>query len=195
MVLAMVGMMVFYFRSGSVTGRNPMFLLFPAMMVLSLVGSTVLGSRGARRAGEIDADRREYLVYLDAVGECADRTAVEQHRELHQNHPPPDTLWTLAGTDRMWQRRWNDDDFTEIRIGIGERPLRNRLVSAPATGDGTTDPLTASALDRLLRTVATVPDVPVTVAVNRCQRIDIGGDDPGGAGTRHAVPAGVVAWT
>lgn len=180
MVLAMVGMMVFYFRSGSVTGRNPMFLLFPAMMVLSLVGSTVLGSRGARRAGEIDADRREYLVYLDAVGECADRTAVEQHRELHQNHPPPDTLWTLAGTDRMWQRRWNDDDFTEIRIGIGERPLRNRLVSAPATGDGTTDPLTASALDRLLRTVATVPDVPVTVAVNRCQRIDIGGDDPGG---------------
>ena len=180
MLLAMAGMMVFYFRSGSVTGRNPMFLLFPAMMVLSLVGSTVLGSRGARRAGEIDADRREYLAYLDAVGECAERTAVEQHRGLHQNHPPPDTLWTLAGTDRMWQSCWNDDDFTEIRIGIGERPLRTRLVPAPATGDATTDPLTVSARDRLLRTAASVPSVPVTVHVNRHRRIDVGGDDPRG---------------
>ena len=180
MLLAMAGMMVFYFRSGAATGRNPMFLLFPAMMVLSMVGSTVLGSRGARRAGEIDADRREYLVYLDAVGECADRTAVEQHRALHQDHPPPDALWTFAGTERMWQRRWSDDDFTEIRVGIGAGPLRTRLVTAPATGDGTTDPLTASAFDRLLRAAATVPDVPVTLVVNRHRRIDVGGDDPRG---------------
>jgi S-DNA-T family DNA segregation ATPase FtsK/SpoIIIE len=180
MLLAMAGMMVFYFRSGSVAGRNPMFLLFPAMMVLSLVASTVLGSRGARRAGEIDADRREYLVYLDAIGACAHRTAAEQHRRLHQNHPSPDALWTLAGSDRMWQYRCNEADFTEIRIGIGERPLRTRLVPTPAAGDGATDPLTASALDRLLRTTATVPDVPVTVALNRHRRIDVGGDDPRG---------------
>lgn len=180
MLLAMAGMMVFYFRSGSATGRNPMFLLFPAMMVLSMVGSTVLGSRGARRAGEIDADRREYLVYLDAIGECAERTAAEQHRVLHRNHPPPDTLWTLAGSGQMWQRRWKDDDFTEIRVGIGERPLSTRLVAAPATGDGTTDPLTASALDRLLQTAATVSDVPVTVVVKRHRRMDVGGDDPRG---------------
>jgi len=180
MLLAMAGMMVFYFRSGSVAGRNPMFLLFPAMMVLSLVGSTVLGSRGARRAGEIDADRREYLVYLESIDACAGRTAVEQHRWLHENHPPPDALWTLVGTDRMWQRRCNDADFTEIRIGIGERPLRTRLVPTPAAGDGAPDPLTESALDRLLRTFATVPDVPMTVAVNQHRRIDVGGDDPRG---------------
>ena len=130
MLVAMAGMLVFYFRSGSVTGRNPMFLLFPAMMVLSLVGSTILGSRGARRAGEIDADRREYLLYLDALEECVGRTASEQHRWLYRNHPPPDALWNLAGTDRMWQRRWNDEDFTETRVGIGERPLRHRLVAA-----------------------------------------------------------------
>lgn len=180
MLLAMAGMMVFYFRSGSASNRNPMFLLFPAMMVLSLIGSTVLGSRGARRAGEIDADRREYLAYLDAIGECAGRTAAEQHRRLHQNHPPPDALWTLAGTERMWQRRWRDDDFTEIRVGVGERPLCTTLVPSPAAGDGAADPLTTSALDRLLRTVASVPQVPVTVVVNRFQRLDVGGDDPGG---------------
>ncbi len=174
MLLAMAGMMVFYFRSGSVTGRNPMFLLFPAMMVLSMIGTTVLGSRGARRAGEIDADRREYLVYLDAIGECAGRTAAEQHHRLHRNHPPPDALWTLAGTSRMWQRRWDDDDFTEIRVGIGERPLCTRLVPKQTADDGVADPLTTSALDRLLRTAATVPDVPVTVAVNRYRRIDVG---------------------
>lgn len=180
MLLAMAGMLVFYFRSGSVTGRNPMFLLFPAMMVLSMIGSTVLGSRGTRRAGEIDADRREYLVYLDAIGECAGRTAAEQHRWLHQNHPPPDALWTLAGTERMWQRRRREDDFTEIRVGIGARPLCTPLVPSPAAGDGVTDPLTTSALDWLLRTVACVPEVPVTVVVNQFRRIGLGGDDPRG---------------
>ncbi|MUL77288.1 type VII secretion protein EccCb [Mycolicibacterium sp. CBMA 226] len=192
MLLAMAGMMVFYFRSGSGTGRNPMFLLFPAMMVLSMVGSTVLGSRGARRAGEIDADRREYLVYLDAVGACAGRTAAEQHCRLHQNHPPPDSLWTFAGTDRMWQRRWDDDDFTDIRVGIGERPLCTRLVPVPAAGDGVTDPLTASARERLVHTAATVPDVPVTVAVNRHRRIDVGGDDA--RGLARAMVCQLAVW-
>lgn len=178
MLVAMAGMMVFYFRSGSVTGRSPVFLLFPAMMVLSMIGSTVLGSRGARRAGEIDADRREYLVYLDALEECAGRTAAEQHRLLHQNHPPPAALWTLTGTDRMWQRRWNDEDFTEMRVGVGERPLCTRLVPSPATGGEMTDPVAASAFERLLTTGATVPEVPVTVVLRRHRRLDVG-DAPG----------------
>lgn len=192
MLLAMAGMVVFYFRSGPATGRNPMFLLFPAMMVLSLVASTVLGSRGARRAGEIDADRREYLVYLDAIGDCAERTAVEQHRALHQHHPPPDVLWTFAGSGRMWQRRWNDDDFTEIRVGLGQCPLRTRLVPAPATGDEMTDPLTASARDRLLRTAVTVPDVPITVVVSQLRRVDVGGDDP--RGQARALVCQLALW-
>ena len=159
-------------------------------MVLSLVGSTILGSRGARRAGEIDADRREYLLYLDALEECVGRTASEQHRWLYRNHPPPDALWNLAGTDRMWQRRWNDEDFTETRVGIGERPLRHRLVAAPATGDGATDPVTTSALDRLLTNSVTVPEVPVTVVLNRYRRIEVGDD----RGLSRAMVCQLASW-
>ncbi|MFX7772394.1 hypothetical protein ABTJ87_19900, partial [Acinetobacter baumannii] len=80
----------------------------------------------------------------------------------------------------MWQRRRREDDFTEIRVGIGARPLCTPLVPSPAAGDGVTDPLTTSALDWLLRTVACVPEVPVTVVVNQFRRIGRGGDDPRG---------------
>ncbi|MUL64085.1 type VII secretion protein EccC [Mycobacterium sp. CBMA 234] len=192
MLLAMAGMLVFYFRSGSATGRNPMFLLFPAMMVLSMIGSTVLGSRGARRAGEVDADRREYLVYLEAIGDCADRTAMEQHAWLHENHPGPDGLWTVAGSNRMWQRRPDDEDFAEVRVGIGDARLSTRLVTSPVAGDGVTDPLTASALDRLLQTHASVPGVPVTVVVSRYRRLDIGGD--GARSLLRAMVCQLAVW-
>lgn len=42
MVMAMAGMMVFYFRSGNVASRNPMFLLFPVMMAVSVLGSVLV---------------------------------------------------------------------------------------------------------------------------------------------------------
>lgn len=52
--------------------------------------------------------------------------------------------------------------------------------------------MTASALDRLLRTAATVPDVPVTVVVNRLRRIDVGGDDP--RGQARAMACQLAMW-
>lgn len=34
-------------------------------------------------------------------------------------HPAPDTLWAIAASPRMWERRAGDDDFAEVRVGVG----------------------------------------------------------------------------
>jgi S-DNA-T family DNA segregation ATPase FtsK/SpoIIIE len=81
MLVAASGMALLYFTSG--TNRSPMFMFFPVMMVVSMVGSLAYGSRGSRRTGELDQDRREYLRYLDALDDAASRTAVAQHRSMH----------------------------------------------------------------------------------------------------------------
>ena len=47
MVVAAVGMMVIYFTSGGTAMRSPMFMFFPAMMLVSLLGTVALGARGA----------------------------------------------------------------------------------------------------------------------------------------------------
>ena len=64
MVVATVGMMVIYFTSGGSAMRNPMFMFFPVMMLVSMLGTVVLGARGGSRTAEINQDRRDYLRYL-----------------------------------------------------------------------------------------------------------------------------------
>src|SRR3954453_12279808 len=83
MVVAMGGMTVLYFTSGAASSRGPMFLFFPVMMLVSVLGSVAHQSRGARRGGELDGDRRTYLRYLDELDGTLARSAEAQHASLH----------------------------------------------------------------------------------------------------------------
>ena len=70
MVVATGGMMALYFTSGSGAMRNPMFMFFPVMMLMSVVGTLAYGARGTNRTAELNEDRRDYLRYLDTVDDC-----------------------------------------------------------------------------------------------------------------------------
>jgi S-DNA-T family DNA segregation ATPase FtsK/SpoIIIE len=174
MMVATLGMSALYFTSGA--ARNPMFLLFPVMMLVSAIGSLAHGARGAQRSAELDQDRRRYLSYLDELEGSAVNTALAQGRSLWWNHPDPAALWTLVGGARMWERRPGDVDFAAVRVGLGTRPLATRLVSSASAPSGDCDPVTHLALDRLLQQRATVADVPVTVALTEHQVVVVEGD-------------------
>ncbi|MDO3638934.1 type VII secretion protein EccCa [Mycolicibacterium arseniciresistens] len=174
MVVAAGGMMVLYFTSGASGPRSPMYLLFPVMMVLSLVGTLAYGLRGARTA-ELDQGRRNYLRYLQALDRAAAETARAQHRSSHWRHPPPDGLWTLAGGARMWERAPTDDDFGHVRLGLGTQPLSTRLIAPPARPVEEPDPVATSAVDRLIGSRGIVTDVPVAVDLFRGDAIAVTG--------------------
>lgn len=162
MVVAAGGMMVLYFTSGASGSRSPMYLLFPVMMLLSLVGTLAYGLRGARTA-ELDQGRRTYLRYVQALDRAAADTARAQHSSSHWRHPSPDGLWTVAGGARMWERAPTDDDFGHVRLGVGAQPLSTRLIPPPARPVEEPDPVTTSAVDRLIASRGVVPGVPVAV--------------------------------
>src|SRR5438128_531131 len=103
MIVAMGGMTALYFTSGAASARSPMFLALPVMMLVSVLGSVAMQSRGARRGGELDRDRRAYLRYLDALDDGLGRTAEAQHESLHWSHPEPSVVWTLLGGPRRWE--------------------------------------------------------------------------------------------
>ncbi|MFN3002737.1 type VII secretion protein EccCa [Mycolicibacterium wolinskyi] len=181
LVIAMVGMMAVYFGSGPAAARGPAFMFFPVMMVMSVLGTLVYSLRGNGRAAELTRDRSEYLRYLDGLDAVAAATAQAQWETLHGEHPAPATLWLLVGTDRMWVRAPDDRGFGDVRIGIGVRPLLTRLV-APAAGPAEDrDPVTAAALDDLMRNRSVVADVPVTVNICSRAHLAVGGpsDDAG----------------
>ena len=70
MILASLGMVAFILTSDG--ARNPFFLMFPIMMVMSTIGMVVGGGggrSGGQRKAEMDEDRKDYLRYLDQMRE------------------------------------------------------------------------------------------------------------------------------
>ncbi|WP_019972241.1 type VII secretion protein EccC [Mycobacterium sp. 141] len=193
LVLAMAGMMVVYFSSGAATSRGPMFTLFPVMMVMSALGTLAYSVRGNGRTAELNRDRRNYLNYLDGIDIAAAGTASAQRDSLHSAYPHPELLWTLVGTDRMCRRRPADPDFCVVRIGVGEVALATRLVAPELPASTEQDPVTATAVRRLVERRSTVPDVPVTMELPNSGNIFVVGDRPEARALVRAVICGLAA--
>jgi S-DNA-T family DNA segregation ATPase FtsK/SpoIIIE len=172
--IAAVGAMAVAYYSRSAVARNPAFLIFPLMMLVSTVTTVI--SNADRRRGAINAERADYLTYLSDVRADVVNTAAAQYQSLFWCHPDPDTLWTLVGGCRMWERRASDSDFCQVRIGLGTLPLATRLVPPTIETNGRQDPVTVSALQRFLRTHSTVPNLPLTLSLREVAAVSVGGD-------------------
>ena len=176
MVVATVGMMAVYFTSGAAAVRNPMFVLFPVMMLMSVLGTLAYGGRGANRSAELNEDRQVYLRYIDALDSAVRKTTEDQHRSLHWSHPAPRSLWTLVGGRRMWERRPDDQDFCLVRVARGDQALSTPLAMPDLGRVEELDPVTVTAMRRLVRQRSVVKDVPITVALRAFSVITIDGD-------------------
>jgi S-DNA-T family DNA segregation ATPase FtsK/SpoIIIE len=174
MAVATAGMMAAAFGSRTAVTRNPMFLAFPAMMLISVV-VTALAGRDGRRSAELDRDRADYLSYLSALRASVTKAAAGQYSSLIWCHPDPESLWTLIGGPRMWERRPGDADFGQVRIGTGIRPLAGRLVPPDRPPDRV-DPVTASALHNFLEVHSTIASAPVSIGLRGAPAVTIDGD-------------------
>jgi len=177
MVVAMVGMIVLLFSTGGAAARSPITLLFPAMMMFSMVGMFAGGGRsGGQRKAEMNEDRKDYLRYLGQMRERAREAANEQRAALEWNHPDPAALWSLATSRRMWERRTSDADFCHLRVGRGSQRLATRLVP-PQTGPvDELEPITTLALRRFVRAHSIVPELPISISLRGFAAIGISGD-------------------
>jgi S-DNA-T family DNA segregation ATPase FtsK/SpoIIIE len=172
--LATLAVMAAAFLSGSAAARNPMFVGFPVMTLVSLVAATA--GRGPRRGRRLDDDRVNYLAYLRGLRATVTEIATAQRVSLHWSHPDPDTLWTLIGGARMWERRAPDPDFCRIRVGVGAQPLAARLAAPEPSSHEPTDPVTAVALRRFLSAHSLVAGAPITADLVPAGRVTIDGD-------------------
>jgi S-DNA-T family DNA segregation ATPase FtsK/SpoIIIE len=167
--LITAGVMAATFFSGPAATRSPTFLAFPMMMLVS-VALTALTGRGHGRG--IDAARTEYLGYLSGLRGTVTDTAAAQRSSLARAHPDPDTLWTLIGGPRMWERQSPDPEFCRVRVGVGNLPLATRLVAPEARPLEQSDPVTAAALEQFLRVQSTVADAPLAIPLSGDVAVD-----------------------
>ena len=176
MLIAGAGMMTVYLTSGAQSMRSPMYMFFPVMMLTSVLGTLVYGARGTSTNAEINRDRQKYLNYLETVDRETAGIADSQRASLRWCHPEPGALWTLAGSRRMWERRPEDADYCLVRVGIGEQALSTGLSEPDLSGADELDPVTVTAMRRVIRNRSIVADTPVTLALRRFSVITINGD-------------------
>jgi S-DNA-T family DNA segregation ATPase FtsK/SpoIIIE len=176
MIVAVLGMVAYILLIPGQDRTNPMFLLFPIMMVVSTVGMFA-GGRGASQAkAEMNEDRKDYLRYLGQMRERARESAREQRAALEWSHPDPAALWSIADSRRVWVRRSSDPDFCHVRICRGSQRLATRLVP-PQTGPvDELEPITTLALRQFVRAHSIVPDLPIAISIRGFAAINISGE-------------------
>ncbi len=178
MLVAVVGMIALMITVGGrdIT-RNPTFLIFPTMMVMSVAGMFMGGSgRPGKAAAELDEERKDFFTYLAGLRDDAGETGGAQRAALEWSHPDPRALIEVAGGRRMWERRPTDSDFCHVRVGVGTHRLATRLL-APETGPPEDlEPVSTNALRRFVSTHSVVHALPTAVSLRAFPTITFEGN-------------------
>ncbi|ODR09360.1 type VII secretion protein EccC [Mycobacterium sherrisii] len=172
--------------SGSTAARTPAFLVFPLMMLVSMV-LTAISQPGHRQRGRLDGQRHEYLEYLSELRARVTDTAAAQRESLRRDHPDPARLWTLIGGPRMWERHAGDPDFAVVRVGVGHCPLSTRLIGPEIQPGQRADPVTVAAARRFVDSYATVEQAPITIDLTANEYLTIVGDPAQARGLLRAM--------
>ena len=146
---------------------KPLFIVASGLFALGSVGMGIgmyVQQRSGRRGKAAD-DRRRYLEYLTRVRARLREVARAQRVAAAWRHPDPADLWTIAlCPERVWERRPGDDDFLDVRVGLGPRPLATRPVLELDEGPAAEyEPVSLAAARRLVERQGTVAEQPVTV--------------------------------
>jgi S-DNA-T family DNA segregation ATPase FtsK/SpoIIIE len=178
-------------------GGGPQTYLIGGLFGISALAMVATGWGATSAAGgraELAAARRDYLRYLADVRDLVRRTAREQHRAAHHRHPDPRWLWAMVPGPRLWERRRDDPDVAEVRVGVGTRPLATPLSAVPAGPGEEPDPDAEAAQARLVHTYRQVGDLPLPLALPALPRVRLAGDMEVAAGVARAVVAQLATF-
>ncbi|MEV8021603.1 type VII secretion protein EccCa [Streptomyces sp. NPDC086554] len=174
-MLGMGGSVVFFFMPSS----HPFMKIMGMVMVASTVAMSVAMLIRYRRGtqGQLADMRRDYLRYLKQTRRQALDTAKAQRDAQYYLHPSPEQLWALvAEGSRVWERRTGDEDFGQVRVGLGPQALATPLVPPQTAAVDELEPLTAGAMQRFLATHSTLEDLPMAVSLRAFYHVTVSGD-------------------
>ncbi len=178
MVVAVVGMMAMMFVTG---GRNvltnPLSMMFPLMMLMSMAGMFANNRGGSgKKAAELNEERKDYFRYLDQLRDDVRKTGGLQRDALLWSHPEPIDLQALIGTRRMWERRPADPDFGHARVGVGSHRIATQLAWPETAPVEDLEPVSTVALRRFVRTHSVVHGLPTALSLRAFPAVNLEGD-------------------
>ncbi len=170
---AAMGLMMGVQRGG------PLTYVAGGMYGVSILGMIAMMATNTTGPGkrEMIESRRQYLRHLAQLRAQVRHTVRRQREAIYYRHPDPDTLWSLADSGRLWERRRGDADFIVVRVAVGAQEIATRLVPPQTRPVDELEPLCAMALRKFVNTYSVVPDLPVAVALRDFSHIYVRGAD------------------
>ncbi|ONI87837.1 secretion protein EccC [Actinosynnema sp. ALI-1.44] len=185
MGLGSIAMVMMFVRPGS----GLMSYIGGGMMLLSVVGMLVvqLFRNSVTHKQKLHGHRRDYIRYLTQLRRQVRKSLAAQQRAGRWIHPDPRALWSMALGYRLWERRPAQDDFGEVRIGVGTQRSTLKLLPPDTKPIEDLEPLAAHALRRFLRAYSTLPNAPIAVYLRGFGQIQFSGEDEAVLGLARAV--------
>lgn len=158
-------------------GFNPVYILFPLMMMVSM-GGMMYGQKGGKSKGQVEQDRKAVSRGVGAAREKVSEHGLSMHKAMQNAYPDPKMLAGIVGTKRMWQVQPTsvDFDFSAIRFGIGEVELGTQMTTPEAPPGEFLEPVSWVSVVRFLRHQSTLSNIPVALTTSRFPVIGFTGD-------------------
>src|SRR5690606_17599366 len=153
-----------------------------------------MGRGNDEQASQLDANRRDYFRYLSQTRRNFAKTAAEQRSSVAYRHPDPDSLWTVVGGVRMWERRLDAEDFGSVRLSVGTQQSAKRITPPESQPIEDLEPLTTGALRRVIRTHRVIQSVPLAVDLRGFRGIRLVGDEEACRRLAFSLVAQLVTW-
>ena len=174
-MLAMVGAMAFMYAG---RGGGVLMMVVGGLFGVSMLGmfaGSFLTSGGDQKAQQNIA-RRDYMRYLAQVRRQVRRAGAQQREAMKWRHPSPGALWALSASPRLWERRFADPDFGEVRLAIGKQRLAVTMVTPETKPVEDLEPMSALALRRFVRAYSNLDEMPMAIQIRRFRRLVLRGD-------------------
>ena len=135
------------------------------LMVVTTMSMMVgqMGRTTSTRKRRTKGERRDYLRYLAQTRTKVREQAAQQRTALAWVHPDPRSLWSVAMSSRLWERRPAHRDFAEVRIGTGPQLFAVKINPLQTRPVEDLEPMSARALRRFISAHATLADQPVAI--------------------------------
>lgn len=190
-VLGMGSSVVFFFSPQA----PPFMRIMGVMMLVSTVGMVVAQIVRFRKGtqGQMADVRRDYLKYLAQTRRTVRKTARKQRDAQLYLHPSPEQLWSVvAEGSRVWERRVGDNDFGQVRIGLGAQQLATPLVAPDTAPVDELEPLSAGAMQQFLAVHGSLDGLPMAVSIRAFYHVTVSGEPESAQSTARALVSQLV---
>jgi S-DNA-T family DNA segregation ATPase FtsK/SpoIIIE len=191
MALSSLAMVLMFVRPGS----GALAYVGAGLMLLSAIGMLVaqMLRAGVDHKQKLHGDRRDYVRYLGQLRGRMRSALSTQQKAARWIHPDPRSLWSMAMSYRLWERRPTHEDFSEVRLGLGKQRSSTKLVPPDSKPLEDLEPLAAHALRRFLRAYSTLDNAPIAVYLRGFGRLQLRGTPHDVRGLARAMLAQLAA--